>query len=103
MPTDPETPPPQRAEDARIARILERYEAEHPVAADEEPQLARQVKEALDTLTAGDAAPLPPRPEQTRREVSETGAGIRRWQRLVLAAVAVALIVLFWHRLVWIG
>ena len=104
MTDEPEPPAAEaQAEKAeRVARILERYDAERPISADAAPLLAEEVRQALDTLAGPDApADSPPRP--ARAPAEDGGVGIGRWRRVVLALLAAGLIWAFWQRLAWIG
>ena len=89
----------------RVARILARYGAAHPVDAAAAPALAEEVRQALVELAGPDGPAPPPNPAAaaSRAAPEEVERATRRWHRLVLAAVAAALIVLFWQRLGWIG
>jgi hypothetical protein len=91
-------PPQQAADDARVARILARSGRR------QSPALAQEVKAALAEFEAPAAAdPAAPPAPPPRRSRDEPAFAIRRWQRLALALVAAALVVLLWHRLAWIG
>jgi hypothetical protein len=103
MPPETAPAPQQEAtESERVARILARYSPDQPLPPDRMPALADEVKAALEEL-AGPAETGPAAGPAPRRLAEEPVLGIGFWKRLVLAAVAAALIVLFWRRLAWFG
>jgi hypothetical protein len=103
LPPETAAPPPQEAEAGdRVARILARYGGEQPLDPDRRPALAQEIAAALVEL-AGAEEPAPPDRPPPRSRADEPMVGVDWWRRLVLAAVAVTLIALFWHRLAWFG
>ena len=93
------------AEAEAVARVLARYREQHPVPEEQLEEVARTVQQALGELRGpaeGEApqAPAPPTPAAAPRD---EGLTLNRWRRAVMAVIAAALLVLFWHRLFWIG
>jgi hypothetical protein len=86
----------------RVARILARYGNEQPLDPDRAAALAQEVEAALDQLAGAQAPAAPARPP-SRGSPDEPDIGLSWGRRMLLAAVAAALIALFWHRLAWFG
>lgn len=86
-----------------VSRVLARYREQHPVPPEQLEEVARTVQQALGELHGSAegpaAAAAPIRPAVVRDE----GLTLNRWRRAVMAVIAAALLVLFWHRLFWIG
>lgn len=100
-PAEPASP--DAVDPQQVARIVARYRAGHQISSQELEPLVRTVHEALGEFREAAAKPEPAAPNRTPRRAREEGAETRLWQRIVMAAIAVALLVLFWHRLAWMG
>jgi hypothetical protein len=101
--SESERGPAAPADAAEAQAIVARYREQHPVVAEQLEAVTRTVQQALGELRGPVEAPDNPAAPIRGTGGRDEGITLTRWRRAVMALIAAALLVLFWHRLVWIG